>query len=144
MKVLTVRQPWAAAFFVAPNIAKDIENRTWAPGTVGRIAIHAGLTVDEDALLTVGTPRILDKSVGVILGTVEITSYHRAGVPGGCSSMFCDANPWAMFDEDGRIWHWMIEHARRFVTPIPARGNLGLWEPGPSVAHLIEIAEVVE
>lgn len=142
MRILTVRQPWAAAFFVAPNIAKDVENRTWSPGAVGRIAIHAGRTVDEDALLTVGRPRILDKSRGVILGTVEITSYHRAGTP-ACMSLFCDANPWATFDADGRTWHWMVEHARRFMTPIPCRGNLGLWEPGPSVAHLIEIAEVV-
>lgn len=142
MKCLTVRQPWASAFFVHPSIAKDVENRTWSPGMSGRIAIHAGRRVDTDALETVGTPRLLDKSLGVIIGTVEIESFHRAG-DRACMEHFCDANQWAMFDADGRMWHWMVGHARRFQTPIPARGNLGLWEPGPSVAHLIEIAEVV-
>ncbi|MFH1690596.1 MAG: ASCH domain-containing protein [Candidatus Eisenbacteria bacterium] len=45
MRALTVWQPWAWAIV---NGCKSIENRKWKPPHLGeRIAIHAGLKVDE-------------------------------------------------------------------------------------------------
>ena len=72
--VLTIRQPWASAIFLA---GKDVENRGWTTDYRGRLWIHAGrfksrdepdrwakrhrLWVPEEPL-----PR------GVILGSVEL------------------------------------------------------------------------
>ena len=51
MKCLSIRQPWA---YLIMHHGKDIENRTWATTTRGRILIHAskGMTRQEyeDAL----------------------------------------------------------------------------------------------
>lgn len=40
MKTLSVRQPWASLLVCG---LKDIENRTWAPNSKGRIMIYASL-----------------------------------------------------------------------------------------------------
>ena len=42
--VLTVRQPWASAIFVA---GKDVENRKWSTNYRSRLWIHAGLDADR-------------------------------------------------------------------------------------------------
>lgn len=61
MKVLTVRQPWAAAII---HGGKDVENRTrnLAGSYRGPVAIHAGLAYDEDALIWAsGRPLVVDE-----------------------------------------------------------------------------------
>lgn len=144
--VLTVRQPWASAFFerTAP---KDVENRTWLTGYRGRIAIHAGQTIDEGGLEFLGA-RFDERDLGVVLGTVQLVDCHLAG-PESCAEWECQANPWAFFAPpqglpDGRrIVHWMVAHPRQFATPIRARGHQQLWHPDDSLAYLIEHGEVL-
>lgn len=150
MRVLTVRQPWAAAMFAELiRDRKDIENRTWQPLARGRIAIHAAQRVDLAAarLLGVDTP---DRDLGVVLGTVEVVRWHEA--PDECWGEGClsidDAepiSPWAQFPKpgDAPLFHWVLRGPRRFVTPIRASGQLGLWEPGPTLAAQIRDAEVL-
>jgi hypothetical protein len=133
MKVLTVRQPWASAIM---SNAKRVENRKWFPGRrllVGeRFAIHAGAAIDRDAPdFLLDAEHLRDR--GVVLGTVQLRGVHLAG------GMFCDwvgcaENPWAMWG-DGMV-HWMLADPRRLVTPIPARGQLGLWT-SPTVDDLL-------
>lgn len=144
MKALTVRQPYASAIMGA-GPRKNIENREWNVAHRGAIAIHSGLNLAEqmpaelhpDLVRAARDPR----NRGVILGTVEIKSTHEEG-SAECIRHECEANPWAMWGLG--IFHWMLENPRPFATPIRARGALKLWEPTPSVAHLITIAEVVE
>jgi hypothetical protein len=92
VRILTVRQPWAAAII---HNGKDVENRprNIAGSYRGPVAIHAGLTIDRDAWddleagwsLARGVPRIdgagLDalKLRGVILGVVDLVDVHTAG-----------------------------------------------------------------
>lgn len=145
MMCLTVRQPWAAAMF-APVAAKDIENRSWATRYRGRIAIHVAQRLDDGGLEILGQPTgDALRDLGRIIGTVEVVDCHEAG------SRDCDGDRWGCYDNPWAFWptehgqrlvHWRIDHPRPFVTPIPARGQVGLWTPGPSVEHLIEIAEV--
>lgn len=146
MRLLTVRQPWASAFFIGAG-AKDIENRRWGPSGPGRIGIHAGRIVARAAMVALADlPPVHDRDYGVVLGTVEVVSWHRERTD-GCREHRCQSNRWAMWSdtpESRPIYHWCITQPRAFVTPIPARGALGLWNPGPSVEHLMSIADVVE
>lgn len=143
---LTVRQPWAGRMFALPA-AKDIENRTWSTRHRGRVAIHAGRQLDALGEEILGeTPAVDLRDLGMIIGTVELVDCHEAEST-ECEDLRwgCYGNPWAFWPTDSRqrLVHWRIDHPREFVTPIAARGQVGLWTPPPSVAHLIEIAEVL-
>jgi hypothetical protein len=146
---LTIREPWASAC-IRPADRKDVENRTWHTPYRGRIAIHAGASLDKNprgnptALERAwGRRQPLDVERGVIIGTVRLVDCHIQGA----DSCECDGNVWAEFSfrELGQrpTFHWIFAEPREFVNPLPAKGALQLWQPGPSLAHLIEIAEVV-
>lgn len=143
MPCLTVQQPWASAIVTGPR-PKDIENRIWPTDLRGRIGIHAGARVDRRA----GIPLADHAPLSAVLGTVEITGCHEA-FTSPCDWHGCRENPWAHWPDPlgangpRRLWHWELEHPREFVTPIPAKGALKFWTPGPSVAHLMSIADIV-
>jgi len=134
MKVLTVRQPWASAIMAGQ---KDIENRPWVPGRRlewgERIAIHAAVAADLNA-----PAHLLDgdhlRDRGVVLGTVQFMSAHPIHSD-ECRWRDCYSNPWAMWS-DG-LYHWKLRNPQLLVTPIPARGQLGLWS-SPSVDDLLQ------
>lgn len=162
MRVLTVRQPWAAAMFAELiRERKDVENRTWQPPARGRIAIHAAQHQDAAgfehpiiaAAIRRGDPswRTLNE-YGHIIGSVDVVRWHRAGDE--CAGESCITYPprlgypvqtgdWSMFPKGGEkpIWHWVIRGPRRYVTPIKVRGQLGLWNPDPTTAGRIADAE---
>lgn len=71
MKVLTIKQPWAALII---DGQKDIENRSWATKVRGRVLIHAGKFVDLEGVefaraRGVLIPKLL---LGGIIDSVEI------------------------------------------------------------------------
>jgi len=144
-RALTVRQPWAGAIFW-PVGRKAVENRSWGTGYRGTLAIHAGLTIDEAGLDVCGPLTAdADRDRGHVIGLVELVDVHDAATEHcGPTEWGCVVDPWAFWPtEPGqRIVHWMLEQPRRLVTPIKTRGRVGLTEPGPSLAHLLTIAEV--
>lgn len=154
MKMLTVQQPWADAI-MRERHRKDIENRVWAPPTAAvgeRIGIHSGLRVDRSARIDLDSPE--PRLRGFVLGTVELTDVHEAGSQ-ACRAHGCRQNPWAHWPYDPsqplsgsnrpeirELWHWQVEQPRKFVSPLPAKGMLKLWEAGPSLDYLIATAEI--
>lgn len=48
---ISIMQPWA---WLIVHGHKSVENRSWATKFRGRVAIHAGKTVDRDAMADVG------------------------------------------------------------------------------------------
>lgn len=146
MKALSIKQPWA---WLICKGYKDIENRTWKIGrnprhgpfstrdvdnfTVAlpeRIYVHAGKTVDKDAILdgrllywVDGSPikpedgPALDDILehwkdGAIIGEVDIT---------GCVT------------ESASIWFngpygFTLANPKLYDRPIPYRGQLGFFE----------------
>lgn len=142
-RALTVRQPWAAAMFW-PVGRKAVENRSWSTGYRGTLAIHAGLTIDDLGLDMLGPVSASDdRDRGHVIGLVDLVDVHDAG-DRQCDDWGCHGDPWAFWPTEPtqRIVHWMLERPRRLVTPIKARGRVGLTDPGPSLAHLLSIAEV--
>lgn len=124
MKVLSVKQPWAALLV---NGIKDIENRTRRTTFRGRILIHAskaqrlGFIADfltEEQAKAVCEAKIEDsdfrKSLvrGMIIGSIEIYDCVKN-----------DSSIWA----EKNVWNWKVRKPILFKKPIPAKGKLGLW-----------------
>lgn len=127
VRVLSVRQPWAACLVSG---RKDIENRTRNVKYRGLVAIHSSLRGDADAesdrAMRIRIGEAIDTlpgryhGFGVVLAVAELTDAHPFSQ--GC----CDS-PWA--EEHASVWHWRFANVQRLVTPIPAKGRLGLWIP---------------
>lgn len=148
MKAVTIIQPWAT--LVALRV-KKLETRSWATKHRGAIAIHAGQKVDKEACLI---PQIREALLkhgindwselprGAILAKATLTdvwSIERPiGPEGSVGRNSLDTgrfNMWggAMPDEyhfgdysDGRF-AWQLDDVVQLQEPVPAKGQLSLW-----------------
>jgi hypothetical protein len=112
VKALTIRQPWAYAIAVG---RKDVENRTRRTHHRGEVAIHSALTVDPKASID---PIDVNRTLfvrGAVLAVAEIV---------GCCDCGDRCTPWSQ--RGPGIFHWQLANVRA-LTPIPAKGALGLW-----------------
>lgn len=134
MHALTLHQPWAGLIL---HHGKTVENRSWAPPRrLGRIAVHAGRTVDRVALDHLSAGGEIDLPDYLVtqglLGTVVVTGAHTAtSCPGrdGCRQWGTSSG-----------WHWLLSDPRPFPDPIPARGRQRLWALAPDQAHQLSSA----
>ena len=127
MKVLSVRQPWAALLVTG---IKDVENRTRRTHFRGRILIHASAAkytgalddyLSADQLVAFEKWRAdmgkeqsgISIDTGCIIGSVEIYDCVRK-----------DSSVWA----ESQVWNWKVRNPIVLRKPIPAKGKLGLWE----------------
>jgi hypothetical protein len=91
MKALSIRQPWAYLIITGD---KDIENRTWATAYRGPVLIHAGKTMDYDALdllLAAGVviPHNSLLPRGGFVGIAAQTGVAVGGIGVGVGGMVC-------------------------------------------------------
>jgi hypothetical protein len=146
MKSLTVRQPWASAIAFG---RKDVENRTWATGHRGLLAIHAGKGIEwtasdaawiEAGLMPYrsGDPRKAwsgSLPLGAIVAVARLTDCHDA-----TRTDYCSCSPWAMAHQ----WHWELADVRPLAEPVPCKGALRLWNlPEDVEAAVMAQPEVV-
>jgi hypothetical protein len=132
LRILTVRQPWAWA--IIDSGTKDVENRirNIAGAYRGPIAIHAGLSFDDDALTSPPLKAAFDsyragrgwshEYRGVILGVVDLVDVHHAN---DCWA-YAGESPCSSWAEDGDVHHLVLAHRRPLSEPIPYKGALGL------------------
>lgn len=118
MKALTVRNPWAWAIIHA---GKRIENRTRRTHFRGRFYIHAGIAV-PDWRDVIGC----ESRVGHRIDGMQFTSGALIGTAELVDCVYSDrlVAPWG----ESYAWHWILDNVRPLKRPIPARGQLGLWE----------------
>jgi len=88
------------------NGRKSSEYRSRRTHYRGAILVHASCKA-PDPFLPDGTPVPPNLPRGAILGAAEIV---------GCEGEYND-------------WEWLLANPRRFVHPIPCKGQLGLWVP---------------
>jgi len=115
MKCLSVRQPWAALIVSG---LKDVENRSWKPRYRGRLLIHAGagMRVSDLDYLAEKYGIELDRSslvLGAILGAVDLIDCKKKV-----------SSRWHVRGDIG----WYFANPRRLRSPIPYKGQLGLFE----------------
>ena len=101
MKVLTVKSPYAQQII---REGKYIENRSWNTLYRGSLLIH----VSQSPLFP---------ESGFIIGVVDLIDCQPPG------SLFTMGNKWAI----GGLYHWILSNPRELKKPIPAKGNLSLW-----------------
>ena len=122
MKALTIKQPYASLII---NEYKKYEFRTWKTSYRGKILIHAGLNIDNDALKRFSCYD-LDYIKGAIIGEAEITD-----------CILVDEK----FDKDLRNlnnivygnnhignYAWKLDNIKKYEEPIYIKGKLGLWD----------------
>ena len=134
MKTISLTQPWATLVAVG---AKKIETRSWQTSYRGPILIHASkgfpawairLCLDEPfltVLVWAGYRTPVDLLRGFIIASAELVRIERitsANVPAEPERSFGDYTP-------GRF-AWYLENVKP-VSPIAAKGALGLWEWNP-------------
>jgi hypothetical protein len=158
IRALTLQRPWPDAF-LAPTSPKTLENRDWAPpgllpeapGKPGEremdprdplwLAIHAGKSVDSDALdlLVERWPDATCAVAGelVALGRVARV-YEPERLPAGHPAL---SDPWL----GSCCFAWQLEQVQPLeVTednkPLRLRGKLGLWKLPPEVEQAVALA----
>jgi ASCH domain-containing protein len=110
MKALTIHQPWAWAIL---NCGKTVENRSWATSYRGPLLIHAGRKIVPAEHYRHLFEAPADLPLGAVIEVVELVDCIRNA-----------SSAWAV----AGLWHWVIRNPRVFAKPIPARGNVGIFE----------------
>ena len=151
MKALTLHQPYATLIMEGKKV---FETRSWpAPRNIvgTRIAIHAGKTLDSEALDEFYDEHelawVMDSmhdSLGKVLGTVQVgvpllvvrqMRNEWVGRPHGTDqrALFGTAPEQAHRDDLMGDYHpgryaWPLTDVVVFDEPIPARGHQGIWD----------------
>ena len=134
MQALTVKNPWARAI---THFGKNVENRGRNTTHRGDFAVHAGRTLDREAL---GDPRIVralnrwwgdayrtpgphpwETTPGAIVAVANLAAVCTETVNGNRPA--CTCGQWAITGQH----HWILDNIRPLTTPVPCRGALGLW-----------------
>lgn len=123
MRILTVKQPYAAA--IACGL-KRIENRKLSTAYRGRVLIHAGLNasfVKESPNLI---PELGDDPLdyGAIIAVVDLID---------CQPLD-DVTPQRFASGP---WCWILANAFRLPRPVPARGQLSLFRPTDEIVAAV-------
>jgi len=121
MKALTVRQPWAQLILQG---IKVIEVRSWVPDYRGRILVHAGNKVEEEACERLRIPKE-ELVKGAILGSVAIVQVLEF-----------TQDSWERLRPltlevgtlSGRLLGWTLGNPILLQQPLPWRGSLGLFD----------------
>lgn len=148
MKALTILEPWAS--LVAHN-EKQIETRSWATNYRGPLLIHASARLPKEGKVLcrnfaklLGIEKYngswlyyLENKVGPfgmiiascnLVNCIEITGiweeFGEATLKGGM--VIGNSEFWFGDYTPGRF-AWLLEDIQPLKTPIPAKGQLGLW-----------------
>lgn len=152
MKVLTLTQPWATLVAIG---AKRIETRSWATKYRGPLLIHAaqGLALVGGAhglyelcwnepfrstLLAAGIKGVPDLPRGAIVVRCGLRDVRIIGRElNGDATIAADDmltctpildNEYAFGDYTPGRYAWLLSDVQVLPEPIPAKGQLGLWE----------------
>lgn len=134
MKALTILQPFAELIVADANTLpphqspKRIENRNWPTDFRGDFVIHAGKSTN----LLFGTNWPTSEyavTLGAAVGIATLADCIAIERIKARDPVIEQRFPW-LFDHPHAIGRYcfVLEHVRRFVTPIAIVGKLGWWE----------------
>lgn len=151
MKALTIRQPWASLTLMLDENGKafkQVETRSHRTNYRGRLAIHAGLAKEPFGVIAVTGSEaksmkplcdfeigpdfaVVGLPYGAVIGEVTIRDCIPIDELWGTS--LCTEREVAFGDwrkQRGR-YGWILGDPVLYDQPIPARGQLGIWNwPG--------------
>lgn len=136
MKVISIIQPWATLIALGE---KKFETRSWATKHRGELGIHASKKVDKLICEQEPFKTILAKHGytaanlpnGVILGTTILDDCFHVRINNGDSAIIganhlVSGNEYAFGDYSKGRFAWEMSDMKQ-IEPIPAKGQLGLW-----------------
>ena len=146
MKAITILQPYASLIACGE---KRYETRSWPTKYRGRIAIHAGLGQQWDIMLmdddyfealvrggitTIGKrypnlPHGFIVAFADITDCLKITEYYGEHSDGVLleNNIKIDRNEMILGNYYPGRYAWKLENIHMLKTPIPAKGQQGLW-----------------
>lgn len=133
MRVLSVRQPWAALIVLG---IKNVENRTWTTSYRGRLLIHASKTLPtnqemEEALrlcTDCGAAFPDDLWIGGVIGSVDLVGIIcRDGDE--IRTDMADVQIDDLHGYNRQAYGLVLQNPLEFDEMIPMRGSLGLTTP---------------
>ena len=124
MKVLTIKQPWATLIMQGD---KRYEFRSWQTKYRGELLIHAGKSVDKEAIKRLEKYLPENLPLGKILGKVRLVDCIKMSLE--FKEMLLKENSEiytkSVFQEN---YGWQLTDIDVFEEPIEAKGRLSLWE----------------
>lgn len=121
MKALSIKQPWASLIV---HGFKQVENRTWSTRFRGDIWIHAGKSIDREAMADVQAGIHPVTGAAMLFGGID---FPTGGIIGRATIVDCvDQSDDPFFVGP---FGFVLENARP-VEFRPCRGQLGFFEPG--------------
>lgn len=123
MKVLTIRQPWATLIIAG---LKRYEFRSWNTKYRGEILIHAGKTIDKEAVQRLEKYLPDELPLGKILGKVKVIDCVKCDetLKEKCLKENKDVYAKSSFVERFAI---ELSDVEVFEKQIEIKGQLGLW-----------------
>lgn len=122
MKVLTIKQPWATLII---NGDKRFEFRSWRTNYRGELLIHAGKSVDKDAMKRLNKYLKNEIPLGKIIGKVNITDCIELDEK--LKEELLKENRDIYKNSKIGEYGWKIEDVTVFEESIEVCGKLGLW-----------------
>jgi len=132
MKVLSLMQPWASLVVMG---VKKIETRNWTTAYRGPLLIHASQSKAGAELAAAGLFKkyissFKDLPFGALIGQAILTDIVRTealDLPDHLLNQLTLEEK-AFGDYGFGRYGWLLEEAETFEAPIPAKGQLGIWE----------------
>ncbi len=122
MKVLTIKNPWATLII---DGYKEYEFRSWKTNYRGKILIHAGKSIEKDALKRFKNFD-LDYINGAIIGEADLTDCIL--VDDELDKKLVQLNS-VVYGKNNHLGNyvWKLENIKKYDKPIFIKGKLGLW-----------------
>ena len=124
MKVLTIKQPWATLIMQGD---KRFEFRSWKTKYRGEILIHAGKSVDKEAVKRLEKYLPEELPLGKILGKVKLVDCIKMS-PEFKEQLLNENNDIYTKSSFKENYGWQVADVEPFEIPIDALGHLSLWE----------------
>lgn len=122
MKVLTIKQPWATLII---NGYKRFEFRSWYTKYRGELLIHAGKSVDKEAMKRLEKYLDCNIPIGKIIGKVNITDCIKLDEELKKKLLLENADIYK--NSEIGSFAFEIENVVKFENEIEVNGKLGFW-----------------
>jgi hypothetical protein len=141
MKVLSLIQPWASLIAFDE---KHIETRSWATKYRGPLLIHASKKIDKIACLEANIWNALNRQsltgaiklpTGLIISKCNLVDCVKVEQTDGLMAWLekgyvADDQEYPFGNYTPGRYGWILKDIEMLSAPIPAKGQLGLWEYG--------------